>query len=140
MKTITQISRLDGRVYVYLASKQLVCQSLKQAEIEGFTFCDGVNPTNSKETAVMAVNPNRTINFVGFVGLMPYAVAETIGDKRIIRVEYTGKSLETDSKTVCLIYSHYDKKMLFYRAQARETFLVGERGIFVARSGNTESC
>lgn len=89
MKTITEISQLDGRVYVHLATQELALQFLRQAEEEGFTFCDGAKPTSREATEVMAVNPDWTINYVGFAGHVAYhSGAKTVGQKLLIRVEF----------------------------------------------------
>ena len=89
MKTITEISQLDGRVYVHLATQELALQFLRQAEEEGFTFRDGAKPTTRGATEVMAVNSDHTINYVGAAGHIAYqSGAKTIGQKLLIRVEF----------------------------------------------------
>ena len=89
IKTITELSRLNGRVYVHFATRELAHQFLQQAETEGFTFRDGVNPTSRGATEVMAVNPDHTINYVGTVGNIAYGSGATlIGSKKLIRVRY----------------------------------------------------
>ena len=89
MKTITEISQLDGRVYVHLATQELALQFLRQAEEEGFTFRDGAKPTSRGATEVMAVNADRTINYVGFAGHIAYqSGAKAVGQRRLIKVEF----------------------------------------------------
>ena len=44
-KSIKELSQMDGRVYVYLRTAAIAKEFLKQAETEGFTFCDGIKPT-----------------------------------------------------------------------------------------------
>ena len=89
MKTITEISKFNGRVYVHLATRDLARQFLKQAEEEGFTFCDGVKPTDRRATEVMAVNPDHTIHYVGMVGHLAYqGHAHYIRKRQLLRVEY----------------------------------------------------
>ena len=62
---------------------------MHQAEAEGFTFADGVKPTEREAASVMAVNPNGTINYVGAVGMMAYgAPVASIGDKPLLCIEY----------------------------------------------------
>ena len=91
IKTITDLSQLAGRVYVYLPSEELAKQFMQQAEAEGFTFEDGLKPTERYATEVMAVNPNRTINYVGATGHMAFgAGVESIGSCPLIRMKYTG--------------------------------------------------
>ncbi len=89
IKTITDLSMLNGRLYVHLATKELALQFLQQAEAEGFDFRDGVRPTSRRATEVMAVNPDHTLNYVGAVGHVAYASkAKQIGRKELIRVSY----------------------------------------------------
>ena len=88
--TIRELSKLEGRVFVHLTTAELGTQFMRQAEAEGFTFSDGTKPTEREAGAVMAVNPNGTINYVGSVGRMAYgAKATTVGSKPLIRLEYT---------------------------------------------------
>ena len=89
MKTITEISQLNGRVYVHLATQELALQFLRQAEEEGFTFRDGAKPTTRGATEAMAVNADRTINYVGTVGHIAFqGKASSVGTKKLIAVEY----------------------------------------------------
>ena len=85
MNTITELSQLDGRVYVYLPTASLGAEFLQQAESEGFLFGDGVKPTQREAAYVMAINPDHTIHYVGAVGRMAFGA----GAQRY-RVTYTG--------------------------------------------------
>ena len=61
----------------------------RQAEAEGFTFGDGVKPTERDYAEVMAINHDCTINYVGAVGMMAYSSgAKLIGNKQLIRIEF----------------------------------------------------
>ena len=72
IKTIPELSQLDGRVYVRLPTDEIANHFMRQADAEGFTFGDGVKPTNRCATEVMAVNPYQTINYVGAAGHMAF--------------------------------------------------------------------
>ena len=88
-KTIRSLSEQDGRVYVYLANSAIGEKFLQQAEQEGFTFGDGVKPTERDYDEIMAINHNHTINYVGFVGKIAYGSgAKTIGDEELIRIDF----------------------------------------------------
>ena len=89
MRTIEKLLDLPGRVYVYLGSKQISRQFLRDAEREGFTYGDGMKPTRRKPDSIMALNHDRTINFVGYIGHMAFQGAEKIGDAKLIRVDYS---------------------------------------------------
>ena len=45
MRTIKNLSKLNGRVYIYLANAEIGHRFMQQAESEGFTFKDGEKPT-----------------------------------------------------------------------------------------------
>lgn len=91
IKTITELSHLNGRVYVYLHTDELAKQFMQQAAAEGFIFGDGAKPTERYATAIMAVNPNRTINYVGAIGHMAFgAGVKTVGGQPLLRMAFSG--------------------------------------------------
>ena len=51
--------------YIYCRSKNIAIQFLKNAEEEGFTFGDGVLPTEREVDDVFAINTDFTINYCG---------------------------------------------------------------------------
>ena len=53
-RTIRELSRLDGRVYVYLADEAAGRRFLAAAEAEGFAFPDGAAPTQRHAAQIMA--------------------------------------------------------------------------------------
>ena len=90
MRTVSNLLNLEGRVYVYLKSENIVNLFLKNAEAEGFTFGDGVKPTGRDHSDIYALHDDWTINFVGFVSHMAFhSPAE-----QFIRVDY-GKYLSS---------------------------------------------
>lgn len=89
-ESITALSKLDGRVYVHLTTPEIERQFLRQAEEEGFTFPDGVSPTSREPAEIMAVNPDRTINYVGTIGRIAFGSGvKAISGKRLLRVMIT---------------------------------------------------
>lgn len=44
MNTITELSKMAGRVYVYLRNETVAKKFLLDAEAEGFSFGDGEKP------------------------------------------------------------------------------------------------
>lgn len=92
-RTITELSQLDGRVYVHLATPELARQFMQQAEAEGFTFADGVKPTKRDAPDIIAVNADRTINYIGIFGRMAFGSgAESVEGKPLILIEFVGNS------------------------------------------------
>lgn len=82
------LSAYAGRIYVYLATDDLGKQFLRDAENEGFTFCDGVKPTQREADSILAINDDMTINYVGFVGHMAYQASDLIGNQKLVKVDY----------------------------------------------------
>ena len=88
MRTIIDLSKLNGRVYIYLANAEIGNRFLQQAEAEGFTYHDGVKPTKRGCSTIMAVNRDKTINFVGTNGNIAFGSgARTVGSEQLIRVD-----------------------------------------------------
>ena len=88
-RTIKELSKKNGRVYVYLANVAVGEQFLQQAEDEGFTFTDGTKPTERCYAEIMAVNGNLTINFVGANGHIAFGSgAKKVGGDELIRVDF----------------------------------------------------
>lgn len=88
-KTIRELSEINGRIYIYLPTPELGERFLRQAELEGFTFGDGENPTARQYAEVMAVNRDGTINYVGANGRIAYGGgAVKIGSEPLIRIDY----------------------------------------------------
>ena len=86
---ITELSKMDGRVYVYLKNAETGEKFLNMAEDEGFTFCDGEKPTNRYYAEIMAVNKDSTVNYVGFVGRVAYGSgADKVGGEKLIKVDF----------------------------------------------------
>lgn len=89
MSTIQSLlSNYKGRIYVFLASAEIGKRFLQDAENEGFTFGDGVKPTQREAEDIFAINEDMTINYVGFVGHLAYRLADKIGDRPLIRIDY----------------------------------------------------
>lgn len=88
-RTIKELVKKNGRVYVYLEDSETGNQFMQQAESEGFTFPDGVKPTQRCYAEIMAVNRDITINFIGVNGRIAFGCgARTIGNEELIRVDY----------------------------------------------------
>ena len=102
MRTVSNLAQLGGRVYVYLANAQIGDQFLQQAEDEGFTFHDGTLPSAQCYDNVMAVNRDKTLNYVGTNGRIAFgAGAEAIGSERLIRVYYEKYLSGDDNYSFC---------------------------------------
>lgn len=89
MRTIANLLNLDGRVYVYVPSKNIRRLFLKNAQEEGFMFADGVKPTRRRAyDDIYALNKDFTLNFVGYIGHIAFHHPEVPNDYNLIRVDY----------------------------------------------------
>ena len=88
MRNVTELSKLPGKVYVYLNDPATTEKFLQAAETEGFIFGDGAKPTSRPGNDLYAVNPDHTISHCGFTGHMAFQSAKTVGDQKLIRVDY----------------------------------------------------
>ncbi len=88
-RTLKALTKLDGRVYVYLANDEAGKTFLAQAEAEGMLFDTGAKPTDNPYATVMAINHDSTLNYVGANGMIAFrAGADTIGGEKLIRIDY----------------------------------------------------
>lgn len=88
-RTLKTLTKLDGRVYVFLANDEAGKAFLAQAEAEGMLFGTGTNPTDNPYATVMAINHDGTLNYVGANGMIAFqAGADTVGGERLICVDY----------------------------------------------------
>ena len=84
MKTIKELASTGERVYVHLKDEETAMRFLRQVESEGFTFGDGMKPTERHWSDLYAIQPDGTLNYVGSVGRIEYAS----GADSCVRVEY----------------------------------------------------
>ena len=88
-RTVAGMMELPGRVYVWLETEDIAERFFAEAESEGFVFGDGEKPTSKQTNCIIAVNKNRTLNYVGFAGHAAFGSGtKTIGDELLIRVDY----------------------------------------------------
>lgn len=88
MRNVTELSKLNGKVYVYLKDEMIARRFLQDAENEGFTFGDGEKPTARPGNNLYVVNRNWTISHVGWAGHMAFQSAKYVGEQELIRVDY----------------------------------------------------
>ena len=88
MKPIADLLQLKRQVYVYLPNRQMQQIFLTNAEAEGFTFGDGVKPTEREADDIYRIKPDRTICFVGWVGHMAFRSKDAHSAVPMIWVDY----------------------------------------------------
>ncbi len=88
MRNVTELSKLNGKVYVYLKDEVISRRFLQDAENEGFTFGDGEKPTARPGNNLYVLNCDWTISHVGWAGHMAFQSAKYVGEQELIRVDY----------------------------------------------------
>lgn len=58
---------------------------MTEAEAEGFTFDDGLNPTCRHWSDLYAIHPDGTLNYVGAIGHIEYG----FGADSVVRIDYS---------------------------------------------------
>ena len=84
MQTIKELASMGERVYVHLKDKETAERFLHDAQVEGFTFGDGVKPTDRHWSDLYAIHSDGTLNYVGTNGHIHYGS----GIDGVVRVEY----------------------------------------------------
>lgn len=85
MKTIKELASMGERVYIYLKDEETARRFLRDAEAEGFTFGDGVRPTERHWSDLYAIHPDGTLNYVGAIGRIEYGS----GADSVARIDYS---------------------------------------------------
>lgn len=85
MKTIKELANMGERVYVYLKDEETAQKFLRDAEAEGFTFGDGVKPTERRWSDLYAIHLDGTLNYVGAIGHIEYGS----GADNVVRIDYS---------------------------------------------------
>lgn len=70
MRKIKDLINNEKKVYVLLKNEEIAKRFMSDAESEGITFSDGAKPTNKAIDDIIALLPNGTICYVGFIGRM----------------------------------------------------------------------
>ena len=84
MRTISSLLKHEGRVYIYLNSPVISQQFRADAKREGFTL------SGNGESNIYALNHDKTMNSVGFVGhVLFHNTSQSLADGTpVIRVDY----------------------------------------------------
>ena len=70
MRNIKDLINNEKKVYILLKNEDIAKRFMADAETEGITFGDGVKPSYRKPDDIMALLPDGTLCYVGFIGRM----------------------------------------------------------------------
>lgn len=70
MRKIKDLINNEKHVYILLKNDEIAKRFMSDAEAEGITFSDGMKPTGKSLDDIIALLPDGTICYVGFVGRM----------------------------------------------------------------------
>lgn len=88
-ETIENLLKQKCRVYMYLKDTETAKRFLHDAEVEGYTFGDGVKPTCRQTDDIFAINEDMTINYVGYNGHLAFRMPKSVEDYILLRVDYS---------------------------------------------------
>ena len=88
MRTVENLMKMDGRVFVYLKSEDAKYRFLADAEAEGFTFRNLVKPADGPCSDLYVLNDDRTLNYAGAIGHMAFHYPKRNRSVKIIRIDY----------------------------------------------------
>ena len=72
------------RVYVYLEDDETIKRFVADAESEGYKFGDGVKISRRNPDMFYALNQNKTVNFINFIGRLAFCC----NAENIARINY----------------------------------------------------
>ncbi|MCC8098648.1 MAG: hypothetical protein LIO78_01090 [Clostridiales bacterium] len=91
-RTLTALTKLNGRVYIYCGDRKTQQQFIEDAENEYFHYGDGVSLQERMPDSIMALNKDKTVNFIGFAGTMAFHYADHFNTGKdsipLIKVDY----------------------------------------------------
>ncbi len=76
---------LPKHIYIYCKSENIARRFLKDAEEEGFTFGDGIRPTEKEGSDLFALHPDFTVSYTGCAGYMLFRNPEC---GNVMRIDY----------------------------------------------------
>lgn len=85
-RTVKQLSKLNGKVYVYLEDEKIAKQFMQDAEAEGFRF-GKIKPTENGISNIIAIEENKQLSYVGFVGHMAFQCPSGV-EGNFYRIDY----------------------------------------------------
>jgi len=84
MRTIKELRDTGKKIYFFLANEQIGKEFLADVENEGYTFGDGVNPTERTWDDIMALTEKDELCYVGWAGRICFHY----NPEHVIRIDY----------------------------------------------------
>lgn len=75
-------------IYIYFTYEEISKEFLIDAEKEGFTFGDGVKPTQRHPSDIFSIHDDMTISYVGFCGHMAFHYSQSTSKNKFLKVNY----------------------------------------------------
>lgn len=83
MRNIVELSKLEGKVYVFVSTREIEQKFLSDAEAQGFLFGNGDKPTTSSGEDLYLIYSNQELSNVGIVGHLAFQSKDvTCSEKR----------------------------------------------------------
>ena len=90
MKSVSELGKMDGKVYLSFDSDRECRDFYERAKREGMTWTDGKSPTEKNLTDLVAINHDNQICFVGIAGRTAIqGKAKNVGNEKLIVIRYS---------------------------------------------------
>lgn len=98
-RTIEKLANRKERVYIYLKNSAVARLFLENAEAEGFTFFDGVRPTEREADSLYRITPKKNMCYVGLAGRMAFQYQGFHSVEPVVWIDY-GKYLLNEQRYI----------------------------------------
>ncbi len=101
MRTLEYLANREERVYLFFRDPETLERFISDAEKEGWHYRDGTSLRERAPQFRMALNPDHTVNDLGYAGSCAFDMADTIGGhwdsgqgkliggRQILRIDYS---------------------------------------------------
>lgn len=88
VRTLTELRNdLRGKIYIYLANREICRRFLQEAEAEGYRF-GTIKPTDSDGSNIIALEKHKQLSYVNFVGHMAFQCNGGDDSDGFYRIDY----------------------------------------------------
>ena len=90
MKNVSELGRMDGKVYLMFDSSKECALFYQMAANEGMTWTDGKSPMEKNLTNLVTINHDNQISFVGIIGRTAIqGKAKTVDGEKLIKIKFS---------------------------------------------------
>ena len=129
MKTIKELVRLYGDVWVYCKNEELQVQFLNQAENEGFIALNGQKPSELFHHKLYGLSDDMTM---GYLSGMVWCYSARNPKDTIIRIDY--EKYLSDEEDILYVLTESDKEYDLIEIPSEEGIKIGSKVRYIAET------